>query len=112
MAAELEVADAETCGDMLAAVSDLCEIWDGYIANNVCPTTCSSDCSNWGGNIAFCGCMVLADGVVFNDAITGPHIHDEVSSASALVHYCFSHRATESAATWLSDRQRTALSVT
>ena len=30
-------------------VAGLCEIWGGYIANNVCPTTCASDCSNWGG---------------------------------------------------------------
>ena len=79
---ELGVPEAQTCADMLAAVPDLCDIWDGYISNNVCPTTCSNDCSMWGGIGAFCGCMVLEDGVTFADAIDGPHIHDEATECT------------------------------
>eukprot|EP01051_Picozoa_sp_SAG22_P031190 SAG22_NODE_12498_length_440_cov_1.214076_1_plen_130_part_10 len=59
-------------------VAGLCDIWGGYIANNVCPTTCESDCSGWGAGEAFCGCLTL-DNVEFSEAIGGPHIHDEAT---------------------------------
>eukprot|EP01050_Picozoa_sp_SAG11_P024461 SAG11_NODE_5210_length_1630_cov_1.337035_1_plen_368_part_10 len=89
MAEELGVEGATTCAEMLEAgpfdadgeVAGLCEIWGGYIANNVCPTTCGSDCSNWGGGDAWCGCLALDD-VSFVDAIAvgAAHIHDEATA--------------------------------
>ena len=57
MAEELGIAGATTCAEALAGfvVSDddpetagqgLCEIWGGYVGNNVCPVTCSM-CDGW-----------------------------------------------------------------
>jgi hypothetical protein len=44
----------------------MCDIWDGYIGNNVSPVTCGADYDNWG---AWCGCMVIS-GASFADAIS------------------------------------------
>jgi hypothetical protein len=80
------VADATTCAEVLALAPTMCGIWDGYIGNNVCPTTCGSDCGNWGAWGAWCGCMVLEDEdgntVDFLAAINGPHIHQEAEACT------------------------------
>eukprot|EP01051_Picozoa_sp_SAG22_P006046 SAG22_NODE_381_length_11354_cov_6.529631_7_plen_611_part_00 len=59
-----EDSDTASCAQMLAAgpfqVDDengeeseagLCELWGGFFAHNVCPTTCGSDCSSWGAEM-------------------------------------------------------------
>jgi hypothetical protein len=66
--------DPETTGQ------GLCEIWGGYVGNNVSPVTCSI-CDGWGAPRAFYSYMTLGD-VSFGPAITGPHIHQEVAACS------------------------------
>ena len=64
----------------------LCEIWGGYVGNNVCPITCSM-CDGGGASGAFCGCTTLAEDATFADAIVNPdHLNELCITCDLNVH--------------------------